>query len=110
MIMMTTSAVNIRISVMGRRCWIIRSTGCLEKNESPRLPCTARVKPLYILHRHGLVEPQVCCDGLPVGGGETRPVCILRHGVRGQPCQDETQHRDDEQDDEGLSEPAHYIS
>ena len=40
--MMTISAVNIRISVRGRRCWIIRSTGCWEKKELPRFPWTAR--------------------------------------------------------------------
>ena len=41
MMMMKTSAVIIRIRVMGRRCWIISSTGCFEKKELPRLPWTA---------------------------------------------------------------------
>ncbi len=36
--MMKTSAVLIRISVIGRRCWIKAKTGCFEKKEVPKLP------------------------------------------------------------------------
>src|SRR5690242_10366249 len=60
MIIMKTSAVVIKIKVIGRRCLIILRTGWCEKKEEPKLPCKARPSHLTYCTGTGWSRPKLC--------------------------------------------------
>src|SRR6266508_5914593 len=59
-IIMKTSAVVIRIKVIGRRCLIIVRTGWCEKKEEPKLPCKAKPSHLTYWMGTGWSRPRLC--------------------------------------------------